>query len=148
MKSVVCFLATGTLLCALAGCDYASKWKNQQVATSHAIAQGDKVTPPATPPARAEDLGDDLPVYSLWKVIEYTEGDGTVMVKLLSNTGAGSTTIWLSDRLSQMGYENADNQSRLLDGVTCIGRGKYKNIWVKVDMNTSDQVTVELQGSN
>ncbi|MDQ3022822.1 MAG: hypothetical protein M3R04_00330 [bacterium] len=142
------FLAVGSsLLLLLVGCNYANKWKNQQVATSHSIAAGNPVTPPATAPAKAKDLADDLPVDPAWQVYEYAENGSTVSVKLLSTNGAEGTTLWLDARLREMGYESGDNISRLLEGVTYSGKGKYENIFVKIGMNNDDQVTVELRGS-
>jgi hypothetical protein len=138
-------------LCALAvvtlpiSCDYAAKWRDVQVAESHELAQGDRITPPVSPPAEAEDLADDLPVEAAWPVLEYSESGGSVNAKLLSTRDAEQTTLFVDGRLRELGYESGDNLSRLLEGVTYRGKGKYAEIYAKVNMNSSEQVTVELR---
>src|SRR5688500_4841854 len=56
----------------LASCDYAAKWRDAQVAESHSLAQGDRIIPPVSPPAKAADLAGDLPVEASWPVLEYS----------------------------------------------------------------------------
>ena len=129
-----------------AGCPQMAKWRDSQVAESHTLAQGDKVVPPVTPPAKASDLAGNLPVDPSWLVYEYSDKDG-VDVKLISTAGAEKTTEWIDGKLHEMGYDSGDNMSRLLDGVSYSGKGKYSSIWIKVDMNSSDQVLVEERGS-
>jgi hypothetical protein len=131
----------------LPSCNYANKWKNSQIAESHAIAQGSKIAPPATPPAEAKDLAEDLPVDAAWQVYDYSEAGDTTSAKLISSVGAEQTTEYIDSRLHSMGYDSGDNLSRILEGVTYSGRGKYSSIYVKVDMNTADQVTVELRAT-
>jgi hypothetical protein len=134
------------LLLLATGCDEAKTFKQQQIKASNTIAQGSAITPPATPPARAEDLADDLPVDLAWTVLEYNDNGGQVTAKLLSTSSAEATTLFVHGWLEQRGYDSGDNLSRLLDGVTYTGQGKYKRIYAKVGLNTADEVTVELRG--
>jgi len=141
------------LICAavaltLASCKFASQWRDQQVAESHRLAQGDRITPPVSPPAKAADLAADLPVDAGWPVLEYSAGGRSVSAKLLSTQGAEQTTQWVDARMRAMGYDSGDNMSRLLEGATYSGKGKYAQIWAKVSMNSSEQVTLELKGSS
>jgi len=135
------------LVLLLSSCPWAAKFRDQQVAESHKYAEGDRITPPVSPPAKAEDLADDLPVDKTWPVLEYSENNGTVTTKLLSTSTSEQTIQWVDGRLHEMGYESSDNISRMLEGVTYTGKGKYTSIQVKVDMNSSEQVTVALIGT-
>ena len=145
MRYIVGLMLVGLLF--LASCKFAGQWRDKQVAESHSLAQGDRIIPPVSPPAKAEDLADGLPVDKGWPVLEYNASGGTVNAKLLSTSTAEQTTEWVDSRLHAMGYDSGDNLSRLLDGVTYSGKGKYAQIYVKVGMNSSEQVTVELKGS-
>jgi hypothetical protein len=131
----------------LTSCPWAAKFRDQQIAESHSLAQGDRITPPVSPPARAEEFEDDLPVDKTWPVLEYKEEIHSIHLKLLSNATAEQTITWIDGRLRQMGYQSGDNMSRMLEGVAYAGKGKYSQIHVKVDMNSSEQVTVDLNGT-
>ena len=138
-----------TLACVtlLTSCPWAAKFRDQQVAESHRLAQGDRITPPVSAPAKAEDFEDDLPIDKTWPVLEYKRDSAGVHLKLLSTANAEQTVVWVDGRLRQMGYESGDNMSRLLEGVTYAGKGKYSQIHVKVDLNGSEQVTVDILGT-
>lgn len=131
----------------LASCPQAAKFRDQQIAESHSLAQGDRITPPVTAPAKAEDFEDDLPVDKTWPVLEYKEDPGSIHLKLLSNASAEQTITWIDGRLHTMGFESGDNLSRILEGVTYMGKGKYSRIYVKIDVNSSEQVTVDIKGT-
>jgi hypothetical protein len=135
------------LLCLLTACPQAAKFRDQQIAESHKLAQGDRITPPVVPPAKAEDFEEELPVDKTWPVLTYLDEGGTLSVKLLSTANAEQTVQWIHNRFAQMGYATNDNFSRILEGVTYAGQGKYSQIYVKVDLNSSEQVTVELRGT-
>src|SRR5687767_8468496 len=107
-------LAALAVVFLLASCDYAAKWRDAQVAESHSLAQGDKIIPPVSPPAKAADLTDDLPVEASWPVLEYSASGGSVTAKLLSTAGAEQTAVWIHERFAQMGYATSDNFSRIL----------------------------------
>lgn len=142
-------LWAGALVAALlcCACDYAAKWRDAQVAESHKLAQGDRITPPVRPPAKAADFVDDLPVEKAWPVLEYSEKGDNVRTKLLSTRDAEQTTLFVDQRLRDLGYASGDNISRLLEGASYSGKGKYSLIMVRVTMNSTGQVTVELTGA-
>jgi hypothetical protein len=131
----------------LTACPWAAKFRDQQVATSHQLAQGDRITPPLNPPARAEEFEDVLPVDKTWPVLEYTQNPGDIHLRLLSTATAEQTVTWVDSRLQTMGYASSDNLSRMLEGATYVGKGKYSQIYVKVDLNSSEQVTVDIKGT-
>jgi hypothetical protein len=145
MRTAVVLILPLALL--LTSCPWAAKFRDQQVAESHKLAEGDRITPPISPPAKVGDFADDLPADKAWPVLEYSDSGGTVSAKLLSTSSSEQTIQWVDNRLHEMGYESSDNISRMLEGVTYSGKGKYSSIYVKVDMNSSDQVTVELHGT-
>ena len=131
----------------LTACPWAAKFRDQQVAESHKLAQGDRITPPVSPPASAADFEDDLPVDKTWPVLEYKDNGDSLNVKLLSTANAEQTITWVHGRFAQMGYATNDNMSRILEGTTYSGKGKFSQIYVKVDMNSSEQVTVTFTGT-
>jgi hypothetical protein len=133
----------------LAGCDLIGQWRDSQVERSHKLAKGSEVTPPAPGQelADAADYDDKLPLQKEWPIVEFSETSDNVRLVLLAGRDTAGTAMWVLGRLKELGYATDDNPSRLLEGGTFAGEGKYKSLYVKVTENTAGQCTVELAGT-
>jgi hypothetical protein len=146
--------ATFAVLHLAASCDEARQWRDSQVAQSHKIAQGSKVTPPATPIEVPDSVRDELPLDSSFTILSYSgpgngggspppQGD-TVSLTAFSPWPAEQTALWLVARLGELGYDSGDNASRVLEGAEFHrDRGTYRTLYVKLGLNTAEQCTVE-----
>ena len=147
MKASSLVVALALLATMLAGCNQLAKWRNSQVAESHRIAEGSKITPPAQPLTLPSDVASALPLDPSFTVLSFSQTDSSVRVTLLSAWDAERTVQWLYADMQRRGYENQDNPSRMLESegleYTCTG-AKYPNVRIRVGMNTAEQATVDI----
>ena len=134
------------LLAAMSGCNKLATWRNQQVATSHQLAQGNKITPPSTPVQVPDDVRAELPLDPSFTTLSYSESGGEVRMSLLSAWDTTKTCEWLLTQMQQWGYEIGDNPSRILEGLDfTYEKAKYKRVRITVSLNTEDQTTVAIE---
>jgi len=147
MKASSLVVALALLATMLAGCNKLAAWRNAQVAESHRIAQGSKITPPTPPITVPDDVRSALPIDPSFTVLSFSQTDSSVRVTLLSAWDTQRTTEWLYAEMQRRGYENQDNPSRMLESegleYTCTG-AKYPNVRIRVGMNTAEQATVDI----
>jgi hypothetical protein len=85
----------------------------------------------------------ELPLDDSFTILKYNEG-GVLLLDALSPWDALKTAQWMLARLGELGYDSGDNPSRLLEGATYLrGSGKYRELYIKVGLNTADQCTIE-----
>ena len=134
------------ILLAAAGCSKLAGWRNQQVATSHQLAQGNAITPPATPIALPDDVKAALPLDPSFTTLSYSETGGQVSISLLSAWETAKTCEWLLTQMEARGYYGEDNPSRILEGLDFTAeKAKYKRVRITVSLNTEDQTTIKIE---
>jgi hypothetical protein len=136
--------ATIAVLLLTSSCNEAKQWRDSQVAQSHQIAQGSKVTPPAAPITVPDSVRRELPLDDSFTVLSYSETGSNVTLTALSPWEAEKTALWLVGKLGELGYDSGDNASRVLEGAEYHrDRGTYRTLYVKLSLNTAEQCTVE-----
>jgi hypothetical protein len=130
----------------VSSCDYIADWRDSQVDRSPMLAKGSRIDPPPKPVEVPGGLEDELPFNPTWTVLEYSDAGDNMSLRALSSQDAGATSLWLIQRLGELGFSTDDNASRLLEGATYTKTGgDWQSVQVKVDLNTSEQCIVELR---
>gem|GEM_PF-2744059 len=128
-----------------------AEWRDSQIETSHELAAGDRVEPPATPISVPRKVSEALPLNQSFAVLEYTSAAGQTDVQLtaLSSWDVEQTTLWMLGELDRLGYTTDDNPSRILEGVEYAGGGDgFAILRVQVTSNSAGQCIVHLEGRN
>lgn len=144
---VIALLLAGGALAS--GCPQMAEWRDSQIETSHELAAGDRVEPPATPISVPRKVSEALPLNQSFVVLEYTSAGGQTDVYLtaLSSWDVEQTTLWMLGELGRLGYTTDDNPSRILEGVEYAGQGdSFTILRVEVTSNNAGQCIVCLEG--
>jgi hypothetical protein len=144
----VLLLIGGVVLCA---CPQMAEWRDSQIETSHRLAEGDRVEPPATPISVPRKVSQVLPLDASFVVLEFTavRMQTDVHLTALSSWDVEQTVLWMLGELGRLGYTTDDNPSRILDGVEYAGQGdSFTMLRVQVTSNGAGQCIVSLEGRN
>ena len=131
----------------LGSCNELKDWRDSQIKTSHDLVNAGKVSPPATPINVPSKITSQLPWNSGFIVTAYTLGDEDVEIAVISPDDTRETCKWMLGKLAELGYDSADNPSRMLEGVDYHSpKTLYPRLYVKVTMNVHDQCFIEFKG--
>lgn len=139
---------------AICSCQKLEGWRNKQIQQIHqGASSNNRLTPPTQPIEIPEkDLGD-FPADPSFVIVVYSTLGNTTDFQAISGWDAEQTVIWYHTKLNQLGYDSGDNISRILDGATYFPQQDvrpspaFDEIYVKVSMNTSDQVVIEVKAT-
>ena len=131
-------------LVALCGCPQMAEWRDEQIATSHSLAEpAQAVKVPPTPIKLPVDVERAIPVAQTFTVLAYTQSGGTHHCQVLSSEELEKTIQWLLSEMQSRGYTLDDNPSRVLEGAEFHRDGaEYRSINVKVEQNLAKQVLI------
>ncbi len=126
----------------LAGCNKGSKAGAQSTAPGSTPQPSHDAVAAST---ISEDLYKQLPLDPAWEVKTFTEDDSAYFITAIAGTGAMETAGYLLKWLSENGYENADNPSRILEGTEFTGGNKrFKRIFAKASLDAESKCVVEV----
>lgn len=133
------------LLSVLVGCNELDEWRAGQIKASGDAARGSAVEAPETPVEVPSGVRRELPLHDDWTILSYSDASGLPHVRALSTDDTTPIALYLLQRLGELGYEPGDNVSRILEGTVYSGRGRYTNLFVRVELNTSEQTLITLR---